>query len=575
MDSFFPELAALIFKAGVFPNATVLVYTANFLELYVLVSLAAIKEGFPFNIRAVDQVLTPEKTCYYSNNNMRVNEYAAPFGENLCVDSNYDDWAESLKVGDKVDAIKAQSALTDAKMIWSRGVVTGVRPYYVTVAFYGENQTSLTDKFIKKTPYNLNKYGTRSVDFEWRENLKEGDTFDLYLGKRGWMLFTVESVITQWQEREIYKFVQASYKATSDTPRSAAGEEDTPISKLNSYQAITVNVHDPVLRKPNTYSPLRYVGWQYCNDEVYEVCDPNIVAVTRIKGETDMMAPIVNSRYYLRFVNVFALQGGFEMMKKIFLWREPPCSAQLVGYFMNIMANVAPFLLNRFVQKEGIVFAEAAFKYVIESPVENLRNLSKEIVEAIYKGFDQLAKRIYSQEKAKEKSEDFLLKVASIFMSTDNLERKLHGVTILADIYKKIKAKEFEKVTKKDLATLIEKDGLIEQIIKGHTQLITKSTELFKLMFEEGRMNEKNLQLLWTTMRKADLETKNALGAMLNEAFVEFSYSQSAYFLTKLSELEAKQITLDDIELAFKIATYFKSKPGDAAEGIKSLDVEL
>ena len=564
MEQFFPELATLIFKVGMFPTASVLAYTAKFLELYMLLALKAIKACFPFNIRAIDTILSADKTNYYSSNNVRVDANYAPFGDQLCEDQGFNEWADGLKEGDEVDAIKFWQA--DTKMIWSRGIVTDVKQYNVYVNYHGESQSQVKEKFLKKAPFQINRLGSRSVDFGWRENLSKGDTFDFFMGKKGWLLFTIEEVIKQWDNKEIFIFVKGKYQAGPTTPRPAAGEDDSPVT-------VTVNVHDPTLRMPGTYSKLRYVPQQYCNDEIYEVADPSLVAVTRSRGDTDLSTPLVNSKYYLRFVNLFVMEGGFEVMKSILNIKDTVCSAQLVGHFMNIMSNTSPFLLNRCIQKEGIVFAEYAFRYVLEGPTDNLRNLSKEIVECIYKGFEQLSKRIYSQEKAKEKSEDFLLRVASIFMSTDNLERKLHGVTILGDIYRKIKAKEFEKVTKKDLADLIEKDGLMEQIIKGHTQLITKSTDLFKLMFEEGKMNEKTLQFLWTTMRKADLDTRNALSAMLNEAFFDFSYFQSAYFLNRLADIEPKQATLDDVELAYKLANFVKYKPEDTKENVSSLAV--
>ena len=217
-------------------------------------------------------------------------------------------------------------------------------------------------------------------------------------------------------------------------------------------------MHDPILRRPGSYSGQRYVNATFCNEEVYEWSDPRMYAVYRSKNESSTSLEGVyysSSKYFLRLLNVFGMNGGFEMMEKVMAHKE--CSPVLVGYFMSIVSNATPYLLGRFLRTEGRLFAEMAHKFVLDAPAENLRNLSKEIVENIYKGFDQLAKRIYSQEKAQELTEHFLLRVATIFISTDNLERKLHGVTILSDIYKKIKSKEFERVTKADLTALIEK----------------------------------------------------------------------------------------------------------------------
>lgn len=55
-----------------------------------------------------------------------------------------------------------------------------------------------------------------------------------------------------------------------------------------------------------------------------------------------------------------------------------------------------------------------------------------------------------------------MLKIGMVFVSTDNLERKLNGVTILSEIARKIRNNQFDKTTKKELADMIEKDGIIE-----------------------------------------------------------------------------------------------------------------
>lgn len=71
MDTFFPELAALIFRTTLFPNESVLGYTARFLELYIVLSIRAFKGAFPFNMRAVELILNPDRSNYYIGNNAK------------------------------------------------------------------------------------------------------------------------------------------------------------------------------------------------------------------------------------------------------------------------------------------------------------------------------------------------------------------------------------------------------------------------------------------------------------------------------------------------------------------------
>ena len=168
-----------------------------------------------------------------------------------------------------------------------------------------------------------------------------------------------------------------------------------------------------------------------------------------------------NSKFFIRFVNIFALNGGFEIMKATLAHQTVLCAPVFVGYFMNILSNTAPYLLNRFVLSTGREFAELSLMYVLEAPADNLRILSKEVVENIYKGIEQLTKRIFSQEESRNMTESFMLRVAMIFVGTDNLERKIHGVSILGDIVKKIKGKKFDMIGKKDLTEMIDKGSIL------------------------------------------------------------------------------------------------------------------
>lgn len=261
-------------------------------------------------------------------------------------------------------------------------------------------------------------------------------------------------------------------------------------------------------------------------------------------------------RFYIRLVNIFALNGGFDLMRETLEHRAYHCAPVLVGHFMSILSKTAPYLLNRFVQTTGRKFAKLALNYVLNAPVENLKNLSKEVIESIHKGIEQLTRRVMTEEESKKKSESFMLRVAMIFVSTDNLERKIHGVSILGDIAKRIKGNRFDTLGKKEFTAMIEKDNILEQIIKGHSQLITKSVDLFKTMFEEDCLDERTLNLFWSTLRKSDLETRNALTSLLNDVFAEFSPAQAQFFVKNIGEIDPKQITSDEIDLLYKIVSF-------------------
>jgi hypothetical protein len=100
----------------------------------------------------------------------------------------------------------------------------------------------------------------------------------------------------------------------------------------------------------------------------------------------------------------------------------------------------------------------------------------------------------------------------------------------------------------------------MEQIIKGHPSLIVKSSELMKLMFEDNKMGERHMAMIWQTMRKGDLETKNSLLNILNNIFYDLSYRNMEYLVNQIADVEPKLLVPDEIELAFKIVNFSKYK---------------
>lgn len=81
-------------------------------------------------------------------------------------------------------------------------------------------------------------------------------------------------------------------------------------------------------------------------------------------------------------------------------------------------------------------------------------------------------------------------------------------------------------------------------------------------MFDENKVTDKQMGLLWTTIRKGDLETRNSLLAILNNIYHEMNYANMSYLVNQISEVEPKSLMPDEIELAFKIVNISKYKAG-------------
>lgn len=117
----------------------------------------------------------------------------------------------------------------------------------------------------------------------------------------------------------------------------------------------------------------------------------------------------------------------------------------------------------------------------------------------------------------------------------------------------------------------------MEQILKGHPQLIAKSADILKLMFEEDKMTDKNMLLIWTILRKGDLETRNSLLNLLNTNFYELKYRNMEFLINQIKDVEPKLLMPDEIELVFKMVNFskYKVESAPATESHEALNVDL
>jgi hypothetical protein len=319
---------------------------------------------------------------------------------------------------------------------------------------------------------------------------------------------------------------------------------------------------------------------EYQNDEIYEAGNDDMYAMYRGNSEsmTARRDTYLTSRFFLRFVNIFCIEGGLQVMKEKLSKANELCPADFIGSFMTIIEAISPYLLNRTVQQYGDEIIRTVMHYMLESPIEIVKTFSAEMIQNVYSGVRHLAKRVYSRPIAVDLYERFLLKMAVVCVKTDFLERKLNGVSFLGEIHKLVKAKEFVKVGKKDLLDVIEQENIVEQILKGHPQLISKSQELLKLIFDEKAMSEKNMQLMWNTMRKGDLETRNSILTILNSIYYELSYRNMEFLINQIRDVEPKLLMPDEIELAYKMVNFSKYKsdyPTDEIEKSEPLSVRF
>lgn len=226
MDHTFKDLSHLILKVGLFPTQEVLECTAKFLELHMQICMRVIQRGYVTFIRNVEHTLASGRRQFFLSNNSKCDPYLFPFGDKLGDDNEYKSWVSQLQVGDQVDA--AKYCKHESRAIWSRATITEIDGYKAYVKFLNDNNKTHQHKCLSLCPYMVNKFKSRSVDFEWRESLGKGDHVDVYMGKKGWLYFEITEVeVTENAETgEKIRNVSCSVDGYGDDLYSSDEEKD-------------------------------------------------------------------------------------------------------------------------------------------------------------------------------------------------------------------------------------------------------------------------------------------------------------------------------------------------------------
>jgi hypothetical protein len=211
MDHTLKDLSNLILKVGLFPTQEVLECTGKYLELHMQVCLKVVQRGYLGFLRPVEHILASGRRQFFLSNNSKCDPYHFPFGDKLTSNVDHQDWVAHLQVGDHVDA--AKFCKHESRAIWSRATVVEIDSYKVYVKFHHDNNKIYQHKSLVPSPFTINKFKSRTPDFEWRENLEKGDFVDIYMGRKGWLYFEVtETQILENPE------TGEKYKTLSCTP---------------------------------------------------------------------------------------------------------------------------------------------------------------------------------------------------------------------------------------------------------------------------------------------------------------------------------------------------------------------
>ena len=191
-----------------------------------------------------------------------------------------------------------------------------------------------------------------------------------------------------------------------------------------------------------------------------------------------------------------------------------------------------------------------------------MRKLPKELNELVSNLIYQI-NLLINKNKDKEKNDDLdiydemTLAFAMKSLKTSIFDFRLKGIKDLNDIIEKIKD---SKITLDKLTSLIKENKILNEIFgtNYHSQLISRSNEIIKLLLQENALDENDMTLIWSCTKRGDLEAKLTILKLLSSIAENLQEKHIEMLLNSVLSNVDKKISNEEIEFVFKLSTQNK-----------------
>ena len=460
---------------------------------------------------------------YYRTNGIE-SIHLFPFGEELEPSAGHKEFVDNLEIGAKIDFLNS----VGNKKSWAVGEVLEKDWNSVKIRCLNDSHKCyITNKYFEILPLNKKKN-----DYFWRYDVKVGDKVDFFDFRRNWKSYEVTHVEEEENEYNetmtLVKILQLNCE--SDEKKN-----------------FKVNVLSPKLAKFEKYSKKN----QDCDDHEDEIY---------LQSQTGRKYAIMrcesiykgSSIYIVKYINIFGENGGFDYFLDV-INKKINVPQNILEGLINFFKSSCKNLIKPFIEENGKTILEFLKNYLITNTKENLRNFEQKNISTLINAISTLVHRIYLKEEAKKITQILEIDLSILCLKSEFLDKQFFGAKLFSLLESKTK-NQTSLLKKKDLAEILKKENIFENIIKGHHKLISKTNGIFRLLFSESIINEDQLEILWNQIIKTDIESRNALLTVLKDIIWDFSQKEVIFFINRMIKHsnEIENLELLDLLMSLK-----------------------
>ena len=505
--------------------------------------------------------------------------------------------SKSFKVGDEIDfPIDVETSKSIEKKSWVRGRIKEIEDDEYVIE-YGDTNG---EKKISVNSFNIYPAGVKTVDWDWRLNLKKYDVIDCY-DRNKWYPSTIINVT----ETKINGYRQVKYRVGfrlyPEHFENNEDENDTYDKHLDIWKQAYFNDSPEIdsegekyfgdkenfdeiiiyyskrIQKFNTFSKCQQknLNYSYTGTNYYynnnESNNPMKLMNEKLENDTNLSLEefynyeVDGEKNYIigkneNFQSYFALflkkvekEGSFT--KFIEILEDKPNAEEIYNIFFILLHSFS-YIHKDYFKENANKIKNSLVNFINGLDNKELRNLPKDLTDIV----SELLKKIVSDSNDKESEkeledlyDEMTLTLSLKTIKTSIFDRRLQGIKALNDyIEKNSKNKE----SCKKLVNLIKKNDILQEIFGAnyHSQLINKSTEIVKVLLLENELSEEDIKLIWSCTKRGDLEAKITIMKLLSEIADNLKEEYVEMLLNSIKSNVDKKIDEKEVELVYRLS---------------------
>ena len=500
---------------------------------------------------------------------------------------------KKFEIGEEIDFTYEQrkERYDFLRKVWLRGKIENINENVYLISFCENEQ-----KVIPINSLNIFEKGTKTVDWDWRLNLKQFDVIDCF-DRNKWYPATVLEVIEK--EKNGYKKIKykIAFRLYIDHFKNPENENDTYEKHIDIWKGFgkaEINTDDDNklryigdgtkcdeeivfyskrIQKFGTYSALQQkypdLVYSYNCDEENELkrANDDLVNDAEVDVENNFYYEKEGKKNYIlgkfenkflypfaQFLKLIEKDNGYD--KFIEILKDNPTSDEIYNTFYYLNASV-PYLHSGYFKENGDLIKSTCINYINNLDEKNIRKIPKELNELVTIFIYKINSYVYKEDKDKNNMEiydEITLAFALKSIKANIFDYRLKGIKDLNDIIEKNKA---NKEISNNLILIIKENKIINELFGAnyHSQLISKSNEIIKLLLKENALDESDMALIWSCTKRGDLEAKLTIMKLLSSLTDNLQENHIEMLLNSVISNVDKKINNEEIELVYKLST--------------------